>query len=110
MAAKPIYKVLFYNQNQVYEVYARAIYQSDMYGFVELEEFVFGERSNIVVDPAEEKLKAEFADVKRSYVPMTAIIRIDEVEKEGTGKITEASGEKIAQFPFPAGGTPPSAD
>jgi hypothetical protein len=41
---------------------------------------------------------------------MTAIIRIDEVEKEGTGKITEASGEKVAQFPFPAGGTPPAAD
>lgn len=110
MAAKPIYKVLFYNQNQVYEVYARAIYQSDMYGFVELEEFVFGERSNILVDPAEEKLKAEFADVKRSYIPMTAIIRIDEVEKEGTGKITEASGDKVTQFPFPAGATPPSSD
>ncbi|MEL7399745.1 MAG: DUF1820 family protein, partial [Pseudomonadota bacterium] len=57
---KPIYKVIFYNQNQVYEVYARAIYQSDMYGFIEVEEFVFGERSQMIVDPAEEKLKAEF--------------------------------------------------
>lgn len=108
IAAKPVYKVLFYNQSQVYEVYARAIYQSEMYGFVELEEFVFGERSQILVDPAEEKLKAEFADVKRSYIPMTSIIRIDEVEKEGAGKITEVkSGDNVTRLPF-TGFVPPA--
>ncbi len=48
-----MFKVIFYNQNQVFEVYARAIYQSEMYGFVEVEEFVFGERGNLVVDPSE---------------------------------------------------------
>ena len=111
MSTKPIYKVIFYNQSQVYEVYARAIYQSDMYGFIEVEEFVFGERSQMIVDPGEEKLKAEFSKVSRSYIPMQAIIRIDEVEKEGTGKVTELKGgEKVAQFPFPGGVTPPSSD
>lgn len=102
MARNPIYKVIFYNQNQVYEVYARAIYQSDMYGFIELEEFVFGERSQVLVDPAEEKLKAEFAAVKRSYIPLHSIIRIDEVEKEGAVKVTEVkTGEKVTPIPFP---------
>jgi hypothetical protein len=102
MAKNPIYKVIFYNQNQVYEVYARAIYQSDMYGFIELEEFVFGERSQVLVDPAEEKLKSEFAAVKRSYIPLHAIIRIDEVEKEGAVRVTEVkSGEKVTPIPFP---------
>ena len=111
MSAKPIYKVIFYNQSQVYEVYARAIYQSDMYGFIEVEEFVFGERSQMIVDPGEEKLKAEFSKVSRSYIPMQAIIRIDEVEKEGTGKVTDLKGgDKVAQFPFPGGATPPSSD
>lgn len=100
MAMTPIYKVIFHNQNQVYEVYAREIYQSDMYGFIEVEEFVFGERTQVLVDPAEEKLKNEFAGVKRSYIPMHAIIRIDEVEKEGVGKVTETKGDsKIANFP-----------
>lgn len=100
MAIIPIYKVIFLNQNQVYEVYAREIYQSEMYGFIEVEEFVFGERSQMLVDPAEEKLKSEFAGVKRSFIPMHAIIRIDEVEKEGVGKVTEAKGDgKIAHFP-----------
>lgn len=102
MNTTPIYKVIFYNQNQVYEIYARAIYQSDMYGFIEVEEFVFGERTQLVVDPGEEKLKGEFAGVKRSYIPMHSIVRIDEVEKEGALKVTELkTGEKIARFPFP---------
>jgi len=102
MNTSPIYKVIFYNQNQVYEVYARAIYQSEMYGFIEIEEFIFGERTQLVVDPGEEKLKSEFAGVKRSYIPMHSIVRIDEVEKEGSIKVTELkSGEKVAHFPFP---------
>ncbi|WP_250458623.1 DUF1820 family protein [Microbulbifer litoralis] len=105
--ANPIYKVIFHNQSQVYELYARAIYQSDMYGFIEVEEFVFGEKSQLVVDPSEEKLKSEFNAVTRSYIPMHSIVRIDEVEKEGTGKIVEVKGDKVAQFPFPAPGRPP---
>lgn len=103
----PIYKVIFYNQGQVYEIYARAIYQSEMYGFIEVEEFVFGERSQMIVDPGEEKLKGEFGKVKRSYIPMHAIIRIDEVEKEGASKVTDIQpGDKVAQFPNPRGFAP----
>ncbi len=49
----------------------------------------------------EEKLKNEFAGVKRSYIPLHAIIRIDEVEKEGVGKVIETKGDsKIANFPI----------
>jgi hypothetical protein len=102
MAVKPVYKVIFLNQAQVYEVFCSAIYQSEMYGFIEIEEFVFGERSGLLIDPAEEKLKTEFAGVKRSYIPMHSIVRIDEVEKEGPAKISEVKGgsDKIAQFPY----------
>jgi hypothetical protein len=100
---QPIYKVIFHNQNRVYEVYARQIFQSDMWGFVEIEELVFGERSQLLVDPAEEKLKNEFNGVKRSYIPMHSIVRIDEVEKEGAGKISESSGSSgnVSAFPMP---------
>ena len=71
MAKEPVYKVIFQNAGQVFEVFARQIYQSDMWGFIEVEEFVFGERSQIVVDPTEEKLKNEFSGVTRSYIPGT---------------------------------------
>ena len=94
MPSQPVYKVIFQNGNQVFEVFARQIYQSDMWGFIEVEEFVFGERSQILVDPSEEKLKNEFNGVKRSYIPLQAIIRIDEVDKEGSGKISEAGSSE----------------
>ena len=97
MAREPVYKVIFQNGSQVFEVFARQIYQSDMWGFIEVEEFVFGERSQIVVDPTEEKLKSEFNGVTRSYIPLQAIIRIDEVDKEGSARISDgpASGGNI---------------
>ena len=66
---KTVYKVMFVNQEETYEIFARHVYPSEMYGFVEVEEFVFGERSQLLIDPGEEKLKAEFAQVKRSYIP-----------------------------------------
>ena len=106
MASEPIYRITFFNQGQVYEIYARHVFQSDLWGFIEVEEFMFGERSQMIVDPAEEKLKNEFAGIKRSFIPMQSIVRIDEVEKEGTGKITEASanasGGNVRPFPFPS--------
>jgi hypothetical protein len=102
MVNQPVYKVIFQNGNQVFEVFARQIYQSDMWGFIEVEEFAFGERSQILVDPSEEKLKNEFAGVKRSYIPLQAIIRIDEVDKEGSSKVsdTEPASGNVASFPF----------
>ncbi|MEM9255085.1 MAG: DUF1820 family protein [Pseudomonadota bacterium] len=107
MASQPVYKVIFQNGNQVFEVFARQIYQSDMWGFIEVEEFVFGERSQILVDPGEEKLKSEFKGVLRSYIPMQAILRIDEVDKEGSAKVSDASPAEGNVASFPLAGMPP---
>lgn len=97
-----IYKVLFLNQGKVYELYARNVYQGELYGFVEVEELLFGEKTTLLVDPAEERLRNEFTDVKRTFLPLHSVIRIDEVEKQGSSKI-RGSGEahdNIAHFPF----------
>ena len=73
MAAKEMtentYRILFHNQGQIYEVYARSIYQSDLYGFVEVEDYVFGNHSQMLIDPAEDRLRSEFEGVQRSYIP-----------------------------------------
>jgi hypothetical protein len=109
MAASHIFKVQFVNQGRIYEIYARKVSHGDLFGFIEVEELVFGERSTIVVDPGEEKIKAEFAGVKRSYLPLHSIIRIDEVRKQGISKISAYEGGNVSQFPmpaFPAGGDP----
>lgn len=101
MSKKTLYKVVFMGQGQVYEVYARSVGHGDLFGFVEVEELVFGERTTLVVDPSEEKIKSEFAGVKRTYLPLHSILRIDEVEKEGLSKITKVEGSNVAQFPMP---------
>ena len=110
MAKTPVYKVIFVNQGQVYEIYARHVYQSDLWGFLEVEEFVFGERTQMIVDPAEEKLKNEFSAIKRSFIPMHAVIRIDEVDKEGACKITDAKGATVTPFPYPSAAPTPRSE
>lgn len=101
MASKSMFKIVFANQGKVYEVYARSVSHGSLFGFIEVEELVFGARSSVVVDPSEEKIQSEFADVKRTYLPLHSIIRIDEVEKQGSSKITDAEGSNVAQFPVP---------
>jgi hypothetical protein len=110
MSSKRVYKVLFINQGKQYELYARKVYQGELYGFVEVEQLVFGEKSAVVVDPSEEQLKSEFKGVKRTSIPLHAIIRIDEVEKEGAGRITSVeSPGNVTEFPgsvYKGGGDP----
>ena len=68
MAASHIFKVVFANQGKVYEIYARKVSHGALFGFVEVEDITFGERSAVVVDPAEEKVKAEFEGVARTFL------------------------------------------
>lgn len=106
MAASHIFRIMFVNQGKVYEVYARKVSQSDLFGFIEIEELVFGTRSSVVLDPSEERIKGEFEDVKRSLLPMNAILRIDEVKKQGVSKISAWEGSNVAQFPMALPSTP----
>ena len=102
MSKKRIYRVVFMNQGKVYELHAKEVSQSDLYGFITVGQFVFGEGSGVVIDPSEEKLKSEFEGVESTFLPMHTILRIDEVQKSGTNKITALSDDaKIAQFPSP---------
>src|SRR5579872_1032021 len=102
MAASHIFKVQFVNQGKVYEIYARKVSHGNLFGFIEVEELVFGERSSVVVDPSEEKIKAEFNEVKRTYLPIHSVLRIDEVKKQGVSKVVALEGgSNVAQFPVP---------
>ena len=88
------------SQGQVYEIYARNVSHGDLFGFVAVEKLVFGERTTVVVDPSEEKIKTEFENVRRTYLPMHSIVRIDEVDKQGASKVSKIEGN-VTQFPVP---------
>ena len=99
MSQETIYRISFMSQGEVYEIYARNVSQGGLFGFIEIEELVFGERSKLLIDSSEERLKTEFEGVRRIYVPLHSVLRIDEVEKAGRGRITSGEG-KVATFPM----------
>jgi hypothetical protein len=101
MAASHIFKVVFVNQGKVYEIYARKVSHGSLFGFIEVEELVFGERSAVVVDPSEEKVKAEFEGVKRTYLPLHSVLRVDEVRQQGVSKVSTFEGSNVTPFPVP---------
>jgi hypothetical protein len=106
MSQKTLFKITFANQEAIYEIYVRSIKESELFGFLEAEELVFGEQTTLVVDPSEERLKMEFNNVKRTYIPMHAIYRIDEVTKQGTPKMKDNLGYGNTVSPFPGLGKP----
>ena len=110
MAASHIFKLQFVNQGKVYEIYARKVSHGSLFGFIEVEELIFGERSTVLLDPGEERIKSEFAGVKRTYLPMHSVVRIDEVKKQGVSKIVALEGGNVSTFPgmpiYPSSGGP----
>jgi|TARA_B110001454_G_scaffold74144_1_gene71720 hypothetical protein len=114
--AEPIYRVIFNNQGEVYELYTRYIFQSEMYGFIEVEELLFDESQvSSATDETEakisfDKLKLEFTGVKRSFIPLPSISRIDEMEKPGIVKVTQVKDSPVGNvrhFPSTAFKRPP---
>ncbi|HEU0277743.1 MAG TPA: DUF1820 family protein [Rhodanobacteraceae bacterium] len=101
MTSNHLYRVSFVSQGQVYEIYARSISHGELLGFVEVEQLVFGERTQMVVDPSEERLKTEFEGVERTYIPVHAILRIDQVDHRGRARIQAVSGDGAKVTPFP---------
>lgn len=104
---KPVFRIQFQQRDQLIELYARSVSQSSMMAFVEISDLIFDNKTDILIDPAEEKIKAEFGDVTSTYIPVHAIIRIDEVEKTGSNKIRplgkmDAHGNSITPFPTPS--------
>jgi hypothetical protein len=99
MTKKTIYRVSFVSAGEVYEIYAASVAQGGLFGFIEVEEILFGERSKLLIDSSEERLKTEFEGVQRTFIPLHSVLRIDEVEKAGRGRIS-AGSDKVAPFPM----------
>lgn len=104
MASQPLYRVAFLNHGQVYELFCRGVVSSGLWGFVELSGLEFDTADAVVVDPTEERLRDEFADVEVLHVPMHSVLRVEQVRKKGQSVIRDReSGEKVTPFPV----TPP---
>lgn len=94
-----IFRVSFHNQGKVYQLHAEQVTQGELYGFVVVSGLLFDEHTSVVIDPSEEKLKAEFSGTNAIHIPMHAVIRIDEVEKRGQNMIFEVDSSNVMPFP-----------
>jgi len=103
MRNKKLYKITFLHLGKSYELYARHVASSTLWGFTEVGELVFEPTGEgLVVDPTEERLREEFRDTRALHLPMQAIIRIEEVERRGSVAIRDAAdGQKVTAFPLP---------
>lgn len=95
-----LYRVQFICHNERYEVYVREVSQGQLFGFIEIANFVWDNHTALIVDPSHEKLKSEFADVSRTMIPMHHVLRVDQVRKQGAARITEL-GNNVSPFPGP---------
>lgn len=105
MAARKLYKVVFLNQGKVYEIYAKRVASSELWGFTTVSDLVFAQNEGVLVDPTEERLRDEFARTRALHLPMQSIVRIEEVMERGAVAIRDqASGDKIVPMPLPPRG------
>lgn len=105
MAKDILYRVAFHNHGKVYEVYCQSVSTSALWGFLEIGGMVFDSGDAVVVDPTEEKIREEFADVEVLHVPLHGVLRVEQVRAKGKSMIRDReSGEKVTPFPL----TPPA--
>ncbi|MEQ8349968.1 MAG: DUF1820 family protein [Leptospiraceae bacterium] len=83
---RKLFRVIFMNQGKSYEVLAREVEASDLFGFIENRELVFGEKSQVLVDPTEDGLRKEFEDTRRIILPMHSIVRIEELDRKARAR------------------------
>lgn len=103
MPKHTIFKISFFSQQKVYELFAKEVISSHLYGFTEIRDIVFEDAERLVLDPAEEKLREEFKDTSILHIPLQNIIRIEEVEKRGKSRVRSSDDyNNITPFPLPS--------
>ena len=95
MIQNPTFRIILKCGTEIIEIYANQVFQSELWGFLEVEGFIV-KTSN---DAPNDKAKKDFTGIKRSYIPITSIVRIDELEKPENSKKPIKSGSNIKPFP-----------
>lgn len=82
---KKLFRVDFVNAaKENLTIHASKVNPSSFLGLIEVTDIVFMDSSDIILNPQDDKIKKEFKNVERTFLPLNSIIRIDEVilEKE----------------------------
>lgn len=87
-----IYRVIFKQDDQRCQLYAQYICEESLMGFLEVESLIFSpDSSSLIVDVKQEELKQQYKGVKRTYIPMHTVIRVDEIKASECQLLANAS-------------------
>ncbi len=96
-----VYRIVFLNKGQVYELFCRSVGSSGIPGFVEVAELEFETDESLVIDPTEERMREEFEGVEKLHLPIHSVLRIEQVRRRGACVIRDTkSGEKVTPLPL----------
>jgi hypothetical protein len=74
------FKIQFFDgKKELLTFFARSVNPSSYIGLIEIADIMFMD-SDILINPEDEKIRKEFKGVKRTFLPLSSIIRIDEIE------------------------------
>ena len=80
---KKLFKIQFLDsKKEILTIHASKINTSSLLGLLEVEDIVFVNSSEILLTPADDKVRIEFKDVERTFLPVSSIIRVDEITME----------------------------
>ena len=97
-----LYRVLFKQDDKIYETYAQYVSDESLVGFVEIEEFIFTDlplTQSTFEREDSDVLEKIFSGVKRCYIPVHLVLRIDEVSQIEV--LNAGRGEHSNVKPFP---------
>ncbi|MBN2231558.1 MAG: DUF1820 family protein [Deltaproteobacteria bacterium] len=77
-----IYRVHFKTGKRDYALLARSVTESEMFGFVEIADFIFTDSDRLIISPEDDALRKEFARIRSIAVPHQYILRIDRLNDE----------------------------
>ena len=96
--SRTYYRVTFSHQNEVYQVCARRVGNAELWGLIEIGGFIFRD-SGVLYNPGEERVRKEFAGIRRVLVPYHAVHRVDEVEDTTEREIKIVPLEGVRAMP-----------
>lgn len=108
MRKTKLFKISFVSNGKSYELYARHVSTSELWGFTQVSDLVFAEAgSSVLVDPSEERLREEFGATRVLHLPMHSVLRVEEVASRGSARIRDAEGGSVTPFPLAMPGRKP---
>ncbi len=96
-----LYKITFHSQEKTFEIFAQKISVSELSGFLTAEELISSERreANSRIGWSERRAVNNLSgSVKRSYIPIGSIIRIDEMENNMPQQLSGFEEDEIPQI------------